>query len=208
VLVAVVEVAAGMRFSDYLQQNIFAPLGMTDITFWPVEAQKSRIIAQYACNPEKGLIEIEKDIGAFLLSSRYESGGAGLYDNNEELGRFVDAMSCGGVAADGTRILKAETVDMMRAEQLRCFLVNPGFGCGAGPNYGYGFGVRTLLNQNGGERSHVGEFGWDGAAGAYVLMDPDARVGIAYCQQTKGWPVLFNGIHPPMRDLAYEALGV
>ncbi len=208
VLVAVIEVASGMRFGDYLQEHIFAPLGMTDIGFFPNEQQQARLIEQYACSSEKGLIKISKDIGAFLLSSQYESGGAGLFASNEALGKFVAALANGGVAADGTRILKEETVALLQQHQLTGFLKNPGFGCGAGPNYGYSFGMRTLRNQNGGERSHVGEFGWDGAAGAYVLMDPDAKVGIAYCQQTKGWPVLYNGIHAPLRDLVYEALGV
>lgn len=208
VLAAVIEAASGMTFGAYLQANIFDPLGMTDVGFFPTEEQQSRLIEQYACNSEKGLIKISKDIGAFLMSSRYESGGAGLFASNEALGKFVGAIANGGVAADGTRILGEEMVALLQQNQLNGFLKNPGFGCGAGPNYGYSFGMRTLLNQNGGERSHVGEFGWDGAAGAYVAMDPDAKVGIAYCQQIIGWPVFYNGIHAPLRDLIYEAIGV
>ncbi|MBQ9859449.1 MAG: beta-lactamase family protein [Clostridia bacterium] len=207
VTAAVVEAASGMSFGDYLQANIFDPLGMTDIGFFPNEAQQARLIEQYACNTEKGLIKISKDIGAFLMSSRYESGGAGLFASTAALGKFVGAIANGGVSADGVRILGEDYVAMLQQHQLD-FLVNPGFGCGAGPNYGYSFGMRTLKNQNGGERSHVGEFGWDGAAGAYVAMDPDAKVGITYCQQTKGWPVFYNGIHAPLRDLIYEAIGV
>ena len=207
VAAAVVEAASGQTFGDYLQQHIFAPLGMTDIGFFPNEEQQSRLIEQYACNSERGLIKISKDIGAFLMSSRYESGGAGLFASTASLGKFVGTMANGGVSAEGVRILSAESVAMLQQHQLD-FLVNPGFGCGAGPNYGYSFGMRTLKNQNGGERSHVGEFGWDGAAGAYVAMDPDAGVGIAYCQQTKGWPTFYNGIHPPLRDRIYEAIGV
>ncbi|MBQ8683146.1 MAG: beta-lactamase family protein [Clostridia bacterium] len=208
VLVAVAEVACGQRFGEYLQENIFAPLGAKDITYWPDEEQRSRIAAQYVCTQDKTLKEIGKDTGGFLLSGQYESGGAGLYATNEALGRFVAAMSCGGVAADGTRILQEKSVELMHTEQLKGFLDNPGYGSGAGPNYGYGLGVRTLLNRNNGEPSHVGEFGWDGAAGAYVLMDPDAQVGIAYCQHTKAWPFMYWGIHNEMRDLVYAALGV
>ena len=207
VLVAVAEVASGQNFGKYLRENIVSPLGTKDITFWPNEEQRSRIAAQYVCTQEKKLVEIERDIGEFLLSDRYESGGAGLYATTEALGRFVAAMSCGGIISDGTRILDADTVRLMHTEQLRGFLDNPAYS-NNGLNYGYGLGVRTLLNQDNGVPSHVGEFGWCGAAGSYVLMDTDAEVGITYCQHTKWWPVLYFDIHNKLRDLVYAALGV
>ena len=37
--------------------------------------------------------------------------------------------------------------------------------------YRYGLGVR-VLNDTAESKSPVGEFGWDGAAGAYVMIDP------------------------------------
>lgn len=207
VLVAVAEVASGQNFGKYLQENMVFPLGTEDITFWPNEEQRSRLAAQYVCSQEKKLVEIERNIGEFLLSERYESGGAGLYATTEALGRFVAAMSCGGITADGTRILNADTVRLMHTEQLQGFLDDPTYS-DYGPNYGYGLGVRTLLNQDNGVLSHVGEFGWCGAAGSYVLMDTDAEVGIAFCLHTKWWPASHFDFYSKLRDLVYAALGV
>ncbi len=39
--------------------------------------------------------------------------------------------------------------------------------------YGYGLGVRTLIDKSSGSIGPCGEFGWGGAADATVLVDPD-----------------------------------
>ena len=55
--------------------------------------------------------------------------------------------------------------------------------------------------------SPIGEFGWDGAAGAYVLVDPINHISIFYAQHVLGFLPVYQTIHPTIRDLAYEALG-
>jgi CubicO group peptidase (beta-lactamase class C family) len=55
---------------------------------------------------------------------------------------------------------------------------------------------------------HIGEFGWDGAAGAYAVIDPFNRISIFYAQHILGFPIVYNEIHPKLRDLAYEAMGL
>lgn len=209
VLAAVVEVASGQTYGEYLQQHIFAPLGITEMGFTPTEEQKQRIADQYVVdNGTKELIQTDKTVGGFRLSGRYESGGAGLFASTADYGRFAAAMSLGGVSADGTRILKAETVAMMQKPQLEEYVRNDAFGCAAGPGYGYGLGVRTLVSRENGQRSHIGEIGWDGAAGSYILMDPDAKVAIVYTQHARNWPARWGCMHAPIRDSVYEALGL
>ena len=47
--------------------------------------------------------------------------------------------------------------------------------------YGYGLGVRTLVDvAASGTTGKVGEFGWGGAAGATVLVDQDAGLSMFY----------------------------
>jgi len=209
VLAAVVEVASGQRFGEYLQQHIFTPLGMTEIGLHPTAAQQARMATQYTVNEEKQVVSMEDNtIGLFRITSHYESGGAGLFADTATYGRFAAAMSCGGAAPDGTRILFPETVDLMRSEQLAGYVRNDAFGCAAGPGYGYGLGVRTLVDRSAGQRSSLGEFGWDGAAGAYILMDPSTEVGIVYMQQVRNWPARFGCMHAPIRDFVYEALSL
>ena len=72
--------------------------------------------------------------------------------------------------------------------------------------YEYGLGVRVLVD-NRYSRSPVGEFGWDGAAGAFVLVDPIHNVSIFYAQHVVGFPKAFSEIHPKLRDIAYECMG-
>ena len=66
--------------------------------------------------------------------------------------------------------------------------------------YGYGLGVRTLIAPTrGGSLSPVGEFGWDGAAGCYVLMDPENRLTLFYAQQML--PSMCEYTCPRLRNL-------
>ena len=52
----------------------------------------------------------------------------------------------------------------------------------------------------------MGEFGWDGAAGAYALIDPVNHVSVVYAQQVLGMVKVYFEIHPRIRDLVYEEL--
>ena len=205
VLAAVVEVASGLRFSDFLAENIWKPLGMTDTNFEITDSVMERMSAQYICY-EKGKIRPYKNYRDFNLTDRYESGGAGLYSTVNDYSLFADALACGGVGATGNRILKPETIDLMRTEQLRNYAMNPSFGCAAGPGYGYGLGVRTLVDKSGGVRSSLGEFGWDGAAGSYVMIDPAYNLSIFFAMHVISWPSLIGCGHAPIRDLTYEVL--
>lgn len=73
--------------------------------------------------------------------------------------------------------------------------------------YDYALGVRTMVNKViSGAKSPIGEFGWDGAAGAYALMDVDNRIAIFYAQQILGKGNMPTEIHPRIRNLVYEAL--
>lgn len=207
VLAAVVETASGMRFSDYLEKNIFEPLGMKRTGFYLPEEEKPHLTAQYECC-QPGKIRPWTASTGFQLTENYESGGAGLYSCVQDYSLFADAMANGGIGASGARILKPETIDLMRTEQLRSYTMNPQFGCAAGPGYGYGLGVRTLIDKSGGQRSSLGEFGWDGAAGSYVMIDPAQKLSIFFAMHVRGWPRLIGCGHAPIRDLTYEVLGL
>lgn len=208
VLAAVVEVVSGQHFGEYLQEHIFRPLGMTDTGFFPTPEQYSRIADQYAVDTKQQIAPIAKENVALQLSARYESGGAGLVSSLTDYGRFAAAMSCGGQAADGTRLLRPETVDLMRTQQIGSCGMPNSFSCSSGAGYSYGLGVRTLIDRSAGQRSSLGEFGWDGIAGSYILMDPTPQVAIVYTQHVLGWPSRFGAIHIPLRDMTYEALGL
>ena len=54
--------------------------------------------------------------------------------------------------------------------------------------------------------SPVGEFGWDGAAGGYALVDPFNRIGIFYVQHVHNFLEGYTVLHPRVRDLVYKGL--
>lgn len=206
VLAAVVEVVSGQRYSQYLKETIFDPLGMKDTTLHITQAQKQRLAAVYL-SPEEGICNPYSMECDFKITDSYESGGAGLYSTVDDYSLFADAMACGGVGITGKQILKPETIDLMRTEQLSNYAMDPQFGCAAGPGYGYGLGVRTLIDKTC-SRSSIGEFGWDGAAGAYVMIDPKYDLSVFFAMHVRGWPRLIGCGHAPIRDLTYEVLGL
>lgn len=208
VLGAVIEVASGMKFSEYLKENIFKPLGMARTGFSLNETNLPYLAAQYDCQ-EDCTITPAPLVNSLRLNDNYEGGGAGLISCVEDYSLFVDAMANGGVGATGNQILKPETIDMMRKVQLPLFADDPVFPIKSiGPGYSYGLGVRTLVDKSDGQRSPIGEFGWDGAAGSYTMMDPENKLSIAYGMHVRAWARILPLAHGELRDLTYEALGL
>ena len=52
----------------------------------------------------------------------------------------------------------------------------------------------------------MGEFGWDGAAGAWVMMDEDHHIAAFYAQHVLDYARTYYEFHPAIRDLIYEGL--
>lgn len=203
VLAAVVEVVSGMTFGQYLKKNIFDPLAITDMYFRVPENEKHRISAQYMKDMNTGVIAPSSGM-IFRLSDEYESGGAGLTCTVDAYSMVLDALANDGVGATGERIIQPESIRTMSknwltGQQLEDFKKSGKVG------YGYGLGVRTLIDGSC-SRSPVGEFGWDGAAGAYALIDPINHISIFYAHEILGMIKAYSEIHPTVRDLAYEAV--
>ena len=180
---------------------------MKRIGFVIPDAERIDLVAQYSNKEGWGVVPRANDC-EFALSGKYESGGAGLYSTLEDYSIFADALANGGVGITGKRILKSETIDLIRTEQLKNFAVDTQFSCAAGIGYGYGLGVRTLIDKSDGQRSPIGEFGWDGAAGSYVMIDPDNKLSITFTMHVRNWPKLLGYAHAKMRDMTYDILGI
>ncbi len=205
VLAAVVEAVSGMKFSEYLKKNIWEPLGMKRTGFVIPAQERKNLAAQFIY---RDTLQPMEQVNEFVLSDAYESGGAGLYSCVEDYSLLADALANSGTGITGKQILKPETIDLMRSEQLSRFIINSSFSCTCGLGYGYGLGVRTLINKEHGQRSSIGEFGWDGAAGSYLLADPAHGLSIFFAMHIREWPLLLGEVHKPIRDLTYEALSL
>lgn len=203
VLAAVVEIVGGEPFSEHVKRHIFDPLGAEEMYFHLTERERSRLSAQYMRNFQTGVIEPNSDM-IYRLSERYDSGGAGLACSVDAYSLVLDALANGGVGASGARILKTESILAMSRNRLNAQQMQD-FSKAGKIGYGYGLGVRTLVD-GAQSKSPVGEFGWDGAAGAYALIDPVNHISIFYAHEIIGMIEAYSEIHPTIRDLAYEAM--
>lgn len=203
VLGAVIEAVSGMELEAYMRENIFDPLGMQDVFVRIPQKDRPRISALYALEKDGGLREMEKE-NSFLLTEKYVSGGAGFACSVNSYIKFANALCNGGVGANKARILSAESIDEMRKNRLYGQTLED-FKKGGKKGYGYGLGVRTLIDKDA-SKGPVGEFGWDGAAGAYTLIDPENRLCVFYAQHIWFCMEAYTSFHPAIRDLVYEAL--
>lgn len=205
VLAAVIEVISGLSFGEYLRKNIFEPLGIKDFYFHIDDELNKRLSAQYAADFNTDKIEPVDKINRYKLTDRYESGGAGLIGTVDAYSTVIEALCNGGVGANNRRILSEESIHLFSTNYTTGQMLED-FKASGKVGYGYGLGVRVLIDKEK-SRSPLGEFGWDGAAGAYALIDPINHISIFYAQHVLGFPEVYHTIHPTIRDLAYEALG-
>lgn len=203
VLAAVAETVTGLPFAEYMQQQLFGPLGMTR-TSYTFAAEE--LAPQYRFDEEARAYRPLPPSCPYILAPHYYSGGAGLISCAEDVSLLVDALACGGKAANGYAVLQPETIRQLAAPQLGALLRDPTFSCPAGPGYSYGLGVRTLTDRSDGQQSPLGEFGWDGAAGSYELCDPQNGISIAFVTHVRGWTGIRQWFHAPLRDAVYRDL--
>ena len=203
ILPAFAEVLCGVPFRDFVKSNFFEPLEMTDSTFFYDNTTLERIVPQYMYyDRDEEFRKVRKE-NEYIFGSRYDSGGGGIVSSTRDMAYFADMMACGGTTADGHRILRPETIKLMQTNMLTPELM-PDFNWEQYRGYGYGLGVRTLITHDTGSLSSIGEFGWAGAAGAYIMCDPTERLSVFCSRQMLNNKEQF--ITPILRNLVYEGM--
>ncbi len=205
VLGRVVEVIAGKTLGAYLQENVFEPLGAKEIGFFPNGEQRARLSVQHKVDLDTGKIIVADQNNLLSPLGAFESGGGGLFATLDAYMLLPDALANGGVGESGARILKPESIERMRRDWLTPVQRADFTQMKTEGVYSYGLGVRTHVG-GGSAKSPLGEFGWDGAAGAYCLIDPENRLSVVYMQHVLSQKDAFECIHPRIRDLIYEGL--
>lgn len=210
VLAAVMEVTYGEAFSSILKKELFDLIGMNNTAFRLTEEQRKNMAPEYhGFNGKTGTANavIRKEGVDMGMGPVYESGGGGLISCVKDYALLAAALANYGIAPNGTRILTPESIDQMRTNQM-----NPvsqkdfeEMGGWSKMGYGYGLGVRTLVDrERNNSLSANGEFGWDGALGCYLVADPDTGISIFYAQQ-EGGSQWWN-YHGTIRNIAYACV--
>jgi CubicO group peptidase (beta-lactamase class C family) len=173
-LAHIVEIAAGQEYSEFLQQRLFGPLGMRDVTFWPSTEQRSRLATVYQRRDGKLVAADNPDS---MSGEKYHGGGGGLMATAETYAQFAMMLANGG-ELNGVRILSPRTVELMGSAFIPSTL--PGRAAGEG----YGLGVRVITDAPAGKTwLSEGSFGWSGVYGTHFWVDPKENlVGIVLAQ--------------------------
>jgi len=176
ILGAVVEAVSGKRFGQFLQEELFGPLGMKDTDFWVPEEKRDRLVKCYRRIPG-GLEEFSSlhlAVGRYDRPPAFESGGAGLVSTLDDYAAFAAMLLNGGVYG-GKRLLSPAAVRFLTAPRLSPEVRTDLWDSLSG--YNYGCLVRSCdrpgsLNVFGEE----GEYGWDGWLGTYFINIPGQRI--------------------------------
>ncbi|MBQ9210246.1 MAG: beta-lactamase family protein [Clostridia bacterium] len=173
VLGAVVEVASGKSYSEFLREEIFAPLEMEDTGFSLPEEKLPRLVTCAKRTPE-GIQVMEckhLNVGNYTREPAFASGGAGLVSTLDDYRHFA-AMLLQGGEYKGQRILSEETVRWMTSSQVDLKWRWGGL-------EGYGYGKLMRVCDVPGEVPGLamkGEYGWDGWLGTYFANFPQEKL--------------------------------
>jgi CubicO group peptidase (beta-lactamase class C family) len=209
VVARVVEVISGQRFDEYLAARIFRPLGMVDTDFYVPTGKHDRFTTMYAptdfFQPMKGGLVKADDphTGSYSKPKRMLSGGGGLVSTVSDYLAFLRAIINGG-EWNGVRLLKPETLALMRTNQLA-----PGVGVKFpmwemnGTVFGLGFAIKEAPGPDE-PKSAIGEYHWGGMAGTHSWMAPRADIA-GFCL-TQRMPGFWHPFSHDFKRLVYAAL--
>jgi len=191
-----VEVLSGMSLGQFLQQQLFVPLGMTDTAFHVPVPLQARLAEGFAKDPETGA-------GVQLLNvktaPKFESGGGGLVSTAADYARFLQMLLNRG-RLDGVRYLSRKTIELMTADHLGPITGAPDLLL---PGYGFGLGFAVRLQPG---IAHVpgsvGQYFWGGLAGTTFWVDPAEQLFAIMMIQAPGQRDYFRTL---FRDLVYAA---
>lgn len=193
--------ASGQPFDAFLQNRIFGPLGMADTGFVVPPAGVARLSTMVTPTKEKGVIPADdRAASMFAKPGAYPSGGGGLVSTAVDQAKFA-AMMLGEGRLGRARILKPETMAIARSdimpEGAERFMKTSGFGAAMRV-------VRAESAATAGEPA--GSFGWGGAAGTTLWVDPANE---AYCfMMVQFVPSSAYPVWQDIRAAFYEDVGV
>ena len=166
----IVEKLSGQSLDAYFDEHIFKPLGMVDTGFWVPEDKAGRVVAIHTYD-SAGKIQGPAQNRPTTSKPSFLAGSGGLMSTAEDYWRFAQAVGNGG-QLDGKRVLKDDTVKLMRTNVLtptaKVDLYGP-----SQEGVGFGMDFAVIMDpQRAGTPQGLNTFYWGGAFGTWFWIDP------------------------------------
>ncbi|KAF7528922.1 hypothetical protein PCG10_009636 [Penicillium crustosum] len=202
------ERVTGLTLNDYLQKNVFLPLGIKEMSMLPSDDMRQRLAYMNHRNPDGTLrprdhllraplvVDLENDAEVARV---FNSGGAGIFAKPQEYCKVLAVLLNDGTCPrTGSKLLQKETVDEMFSNQIPRFpdysrqsipdakpdLTNPIpelYPVAGSPPQGWGI---TFMLSNGGATGRSSSTGhWAGLANLWWWADREKGVAGIVCTQ-------------------------
>ena len=219
VVARLIEVLSDQPLDQFLDEKIFQPLNMPDTAFYVPEEKHDRFVSLIGAgdsgiskssrtweladqNQMRTLSKPEKDL-EFHKHGIFR-GGHGLVSTAADYLQFCRMLLNQG-ELEGERILGRKTIELMTTNHLPPSLLPFDINGNVFKGYGYGLGVRVLIDVGRSQLpGSLGEYGWGGAASTYFWIDPTEEfIGIVLSQLM---PEGYYAVSDDFRVLAYQAI--
>lgn len=171
ILGKLVEVWSGQPFDEYLQQHLFAPLGMNSTMFWASGADADRLAVVYRPTDGK-LVPYEIEAVPFNQQPKLIEGGVGMLSTVMDYMHFSQMVLNRG-ELHGKRVLSEATAELMyhNAVPAQAMPIGTnGYWLGSGWTLG---GFNLVMNPDAYNFPvSEGTIWWDGSAGTRFFIDP------------------------------------
>ncbi|MGJ4892356.1 serine hydrolase domain-containing protein [Bradyrhizobium sp. HKCCYLRH3099] len=163
----------GKPFREVLRERIFTPLGMADTDFWLPHDKRDRLASLYSYEEAAGrLAKLEPVM--YDAPPAYTPGGGGLISSAPDYHRFARMLLEGG-ELNGVRLLRRETVELMRTNRLTPSQRQVPFaGMPLWQTCGFGLGLAIVETSVGNPYAcgASGSMTWPGIFGTWWQADP------------------------------------
>jgi CubicO group peptidase (beta-lactamase class C family) len=196
----VIEVASGQSLYQFEKAHLLDPLGMTTTKFFLTDPAERARFAQPLAKDR----HVERNA---LDVTRWQSGGGGMVSTIADFARYGQMLLNDGTL-DGKTYLRPATFAAMTTDHIgpasgvaRNYFYFPGDGFG----FGYGFGIRTDPgNAVPPPPGSLGEIKWDGATGAYLVVDRAQDMFFVVMQNS---PSGRMHVQVTLKKMIYDAFG-
>jgi len=162
---------ASQSLPSFLTERVFAPLGMSDTGFEVSGAKRDRFTSYYRASPAGALELADGPDGQWSTLPQFPLGNGGLAGTANDWLAFGRMLLAEGTAADGHRLLTADSVRLVTSDHTtqgqreigKLFLEGQGWGFGGSVD------IAAIDPWN-----VPGRYGWVGGTGTSAHITPSA----------------------------------